>query len=467
MLGKILDICKKIYGNLHSKIFLFIIAIIFLGMGINFRLCSYLGNKKNNRPSIILIVIDTLRPDHMSTYGYSRETTPFIDQLAKEGITFTQAISVSSSTISSVPSLFTSTYPSIHLIHSAGDIMPSYIKSLPQILRKNRYYTGKIVAHCLPHFVNKGYNFIFSKCNANASLLTKEAIQWINENREKSFFLWIHYIDPHGPYEPPEEFTKKYLNDKIYEENSKTIPILNRQRGGLGGIPQYQQLGGNTNLSYYISQYDAEINYVDFHIGQLIKSLKEIGLYSKIILILTADHGESIGEHNYYFDHGGFLYDALIRVPLVIKLPDENFQAKIISTQISLIDVVPTILDILLIPKEKYMQGYSLKKLIFNKDIHFPKYVFCELYEGTSKVAVRAKEWKLIFSKDLNTYELYDLKNDPKELINVLDSEKSIFLELKGVLNNWVQHNTSKYRQRHISLQEKDKLYLKSLGYLQ
>lgn len=453
--------------NPNSKICLYVFTIATLGIIISFGLKLYLNG---SRPNIILITVDALRPDNMSIYGYGRETTPYIDRLAKDGIIFNQVISVSSSTIASIPSLMTSTYPSRHLVHSMGVKMSDSIRTLAQILKKNGYYTAMIVAHLFPHFLYKrqDYNYVSIKNNCDSAIVTQDVIRWIENNRKKNFFLWIHYFDPHGPYTPPEVFARKYLNDKFYRENSKIISILDNYRGGFGGIPRYQLLGDNTDVSYYISQYDAEINYVDFQIGNLIKVLKERGLYSRTIIILTADHGESLGEHNHYFDHGGYLYDILIRVPLIIKLPNEDFKNKIVSVQISHIDVVPTILDILKIRRDRVMVGHSLKKLIFTGDSSYlPEYVFCELYEGTSKVAVRTSEWKLIFFKENNTYELYNLKNDPGELINVLDSEKTIFLKLKEILDKWMQHNISKDRKQLIPLQEIDRSYLENLGYLQ
>lgn len=463
LLEMFLNLFKKIYKKLNITTIIFIILILSLGAIFCF------GSKLslNNKPSIILITIDALRPDHMSAYGYSRQTTPFIAQLAKDSIKFSEAISVSSATITSIPSILTSTYPGTNLVQSFGDIIPDRIKTLAEILKENGYYTGIIASFSFSPFFNKGkeYDSTFIKRFDNTPLFTKEAIRWLKGNQKK-FFLYIHYHDPHGPYTPPEPFSKKYLNDQEYNENSRNIPILDSWEEGLGGIPRSRLLADNKDLSYYISQYDAEINYADFYIGQLMKFLKESGIYSKVILIITADHGESMGEHNYYFNHGEYLYDVLIRVPLIIKLPKERPKDKIISTQVSLIDLTPTLLDILKISNDKYMQGHSFKKLIFGDDRNFPKYVFCEIAKG-SRAAIRTKEWKLIFSKKGNNYELYNLKSDPDELINVAESEKSTFVKLKGILDKWMQRNISNDIPPHRPLQEEDKLHLKSLGYLE
>jgi len=227
---------------------------------------------------------------------------------------FTQAISASSSTISSVPSTLTSTYPDVHGIWEFGNFLDPTVISLEGVLRENNFFTGIISAQLFPHLTSRG-DFISKKIklDAKANEITDWAIEWLGKNKNKRFFLYLHYFDPHGPYTPPPPYDEIYLKDKFYERGIE-VPLLNRQRGGFGGVPGYQAQGGIKDKNYYIAEYDGEIRFTDSQIGRLINVLEETGLLYKTIIIITSDHGESLGEHDYYFDHGAYLYDNLFKV---------------------------------------------------------------------------------------------------------------------------------------------------------
>ena len=188
-------------------------------------------------------------------------------------------------------------------------------------------------------------------------------------------------------------------------------------------------------------------------------------IYNRTLIIISADHGEMLGEHGYFFHHGCFLYEELIRIPLIINFP--NLTHKIINTQINAhLDIAPTILDILKIRKAKTMIGSSLLPLILGKNRYPHKYVFVD--EGVTKKCVRTDEWKLIYTNrsDKEEYELYNLKGDPQELNNLVSAEKEKFGFLKQKLDDYKQVGPQNKKSK-ASLDEATQERLRSLGYLQ
>ncbi|TAM43029.1 DUF4976 domain-containing protein [bacterium] len=448
-----------------SLIVLTIISVI----GLSLVSIHYLKSKKDVRQNILFISIDALRADHLGCYGYRRDTSPNIDKLSREGVMFTQAISASSSTISSVPSIMTSTYPDVHGIWEFGNFLDPHIVSLGGVLKENNFSTGIISAQLFPHLISRG-DFISKKIKLDekADKITDWAIEWLNKNKNKRFFLWLHYFDPHGPYTPPPPYDGMYLRDRFYGGGVE-LPLLNRRRGGFGGIPGYQAQGGIKDANYYIAKYDGEIRFTDDQIGRLLNALEEAGLLYRTTVIITADHGESLGEHDYYFDHGGYLYDNLIKAPLIIYYNSSKPLGKIIDQQVSLIDIFPTILDIarIRIPRQAEFEGTSLMPLISKAGRYGKTYVFGEYFEGGSqKFAIRGNGWKLIYDRKKDKYELYNLKDDPGELNNLFLIENKRSKNLMNALDSFLGRMIRKPSRNKIELNKVDKEKLKSLGYL-
>ncbi|MDO8602287.1 MAG: sulfatase [Candidatus Omnitrophota bacterium] len=446
-----------------------IIAVIIVFVSLIYFFFNFGYSKAVQKYNVLFITIDALRPDHLSCYGYKRNTSPNIDKLSREGVIFTQAISASSSTISSVPSIMTSTYPDVHGIWEFGNFLDSSIVTLESVLKKNNFYTGIISAQLYPHLISRGDFFSKKlKLDAKADEITDWAIDWLGKNKNKKFFLWLHYFDPHGPYTPPSPYDEMYIKDRFYEKGIE-IPLLNKERGGFGGIPGYQAQDGNKDKNYYIAKYDGEIRFTDNQIGRLINALKETGLLHKTIIIITSDHGESLGEHNYYFDHGAYLYDNLIKVPLIIYFNSFVPLNKTINQQVSLIDIMPTILDIakVRLHRQAKFEGVNLVPLISKREVRRNPYVFSEYFEGGSqKFAIRGNGWKLLYGKKNGDYELYNLKDDPGELNNLFFLEKEKSEDLMRMLDIFLKRPVRKTKRTKIELNEEDKEKLKSLGYL-
>jgi arylsulfatase A-like enzyme len=459
--------------RINKKYKITVTLIIFLSLADSSFPSDYF--KKTQQPNVILITIDALRPDHLGCYGYRRDTSPNIDKLAKEGILFTQAISQSTFTISSLVSLYTSLYPIEHSLNSWLQTFPHSIKTCPEILKQRSYYTGFMTA-------NNGLRLLASRfdtfeISSNAKAITQNAIGWIKKNKNKKLFLWLHYIETHVPYRPPEPYNKKYLYDNLYNQNN-TIPISTNtegimQYGGFGCIPFILAENGIREVDYYIAQYDGAISFIDEQIGVLLKAIQDLKLDKKTLIVLTSDHGEYMGEHDFYFFHHFIPYDCLIKVPLILKYNTILPKHKIVDQRVALIDIVPTIFGLLGIDAKMKASGMDLVPMIL-KDKHYPsRTIFSEVFlvGDNSKprfTSVREGDWKLIYDSLLEKYELYNLKNDPSELINLAEIEKIKCGSLKQRLNEHAKCYAAIQVPIAIqSLDEETKRQLRSLGYIQ
>jgi choline-sulfatase len=450
--------------------------------------------------NIVLITIDALRPDHLGCYGYKRNTSPHIDRLANSGILFTQAISQGMNTFSSVPSIITSTYPFTHGVFMCGQSISVSSKTLAEILKSRNYSTGLISGYNLFAKIgglNRGFDMFrcgppflsitkkISRIKAvfrsffrmkpkapehcviyDARKITQAANKWIAHKKHKPFFLWIHYFEAHGFYKNlPGAYKEMFLSDDFYARE-KRAPVSNATADVYAGfcrIPYYMIEEGRTDLAYYIAQYDAAIRYIDEQIGVLLEQLKKLGLYDNTILILTADHGESLGEHNFYLDHNT-LYDEVIKVPLLIKLDRVSSKKMIVDEQVQSIDIVPTLLGILNIQSPRKMQGLSLLPLLSGEKVHDPDYAFAASLDG---IAMRSKGWKLIYALKAATYELYNLRDDPHELNNLVSVEKDRFEYLKQRLDRYMREDFQDKKAVKPILDGETKENLKSFGYMQ
>lgn len=428
---------------------------------------------RNNRPNVLLITIDALRPDHLGCYGYKRNTSQHIDALAAEGAVFTETIAQSSHTAPSVISMITSTYPQKHRVKDWGYQLDENIKTLPELLKRAGYATAfisnQIALSLIKSFRNgfdtfKMLKYDTSKTEKQNGWVTDQAIRWLRADRNKKFFLWVYYLGPHGPYIPPSPYDTIFVEDAQYIK--KYVPISGEdEQFAVNKIPKYVARQNIDNVGYYISQYDGEICSTDSEIGRLLSELRALHLEENTVVVLTADHGEAMGEHDLYFCHSTFLYDELIRVPLIITLPEKRQYHEVIDTQTRTIDIMPTILDVVGIPHYNFlMRGESLLRLLHGRTHRFPQFAYSEFGDRSS---LRTKEWKLIYTAGDNGYELYHLKNDPKELTNVALRENEILEYLKKQLKKSMTRSkdADAFERKMTYQQLKDQL--RSLGYVQ
>ncbi len=455
---------------LKSKNYIFIILILVLACS---NKAASAGREKNK--NIMIIVVDSLRLDHLGCYGYYRNTSPNIDKLSKEGLKFNQAITAGGWTTEAIPSILTGTYFFMHQMQNKYGFETSFIKSLAEELSLKNYQTALFSNHNLMKLpvISKGFQEVYvdelfenNHPITTDYILTNKIKKWLEkQNSKPPFFLYIHYWGCHIPYNLPAPYKYMYLNDK-YMNGPKTVPIstVNTEHGkniGYKQIPYIVAEKGITDINYYIAQYDGTISYIDAQICRLIDKLKELKLYNDTVIILTADHGEILDEHNLYFTHG-IWQEGTIKVPLIIRAPDLFPKGKLVTKQVSLIDIAPTILELTGLNRPSYLEGESLFAFVKPFRNYHAKYVL-----STNKLngylTVRTEQWKLIYCKKSNYYGLFNIRKDPKEQNNLSKQRPDKIKQLKRVLD--------KYSDKEISFEqlllEKNKDVLKRLGYLQ
>lgn len=403
----------------------------------------YASSDSHSKPfNILLITIDTLRADHLSFYGYRKIETRNLDRLAARGVWFDKALSASPWTAPSVASIMTSLYPAVHGVQK-GVALDSGFTTLAEILGMEGFRTHAMVTN--PYLskdmnLNQGfggYEFLgsnpISKYLLNldsAKVVTERAIQWLRRFHKKRFFLWLHYNDPHIPYGFP--------NGTILPDYGKGY------RGNIGNhfYAVRALRDGSLELSeedkrHIQALYDADVLYADRHLGLLINEMERLGIMEKTIVVLTSDHGEEFWEHN-GFEHGHSLYREVIRVPLIWVAPGMNGGPKTISQQVRLIDLKPTILDILGIQGAKATQGKSLIPLMMTGRDAFQRTAFSEaLLYGREKKAIRKGSYTLIYEPETDKVELYDTFKDPLEKKNIARRNKAVVDGLLSDLERW------------------------------
>lgn len=357
--------------------------------------------------NILFITSDAVRADHLSAYGYKRQTSPVIDALAAEGVRFANAWSHAPSTRYSIPAILTGRYPSTIKIGSGGNWPPDLHpdnRLLSEIVKDLGYYTGGTFTY---HYfapgwkLNQGYDeYDYSlqtlhsmggdpaKTRGTSALqLTEKNLDFLTRNAGKKFFLWTHYYDTHFAFEPHPDAPETDF--------------------------------GKSEMDLY----DGEIRYTDLQLGRLFAKLKELGLWDKTIIVITSDHGEGFGEHNLPASkrHGYHLYRNETKVPLIVRVP--GLPPRVVTTAASHVDILPTLLNLLGRPptEEPQLLGDSLVGPMLGTEIA-DRNIFQEVwYEGpTSKKAVVSNEWHFI--RNLvpeDTRELYDMAADPEEEHNV------------------------------------------------
>jgi arylsulfatase A-like enzyme len=420
--------------------------------------------ERAERPNVVLISIDTLRADRLGSYGYRLPTSPHIDELAEQGVRFRDATVPWPRTWPAMASMLTGTYPATNgVAFRPRRPLPGNNETLAEALAGAGYATAAVVAN-----VNLGRGFGFNqgfehfveswaekargqtgsaeiepvagrvKAFTNATIVTDEALSLIETlSARQPFFLWLHYMDPHGPYLPPAEYAGLWAGE--YARNE--VP--------LGRIPQYQRQVRDgvtiTDLGHYEAQYDREIRYTDDEIRRILDDLQVRGLSDETLIVLTADHGESLGEHRDYLSHGTSPYQPGARVPWIMVLPGRLPDGRVIDSAVGLIDLKPTVLELVGLSPSPATQGRSLVSTI-DADVPPPEFIFVESgWASPSQLAVRRGRWKLVWlraARDRRKFtreavELYDLDTDPGETLNVAREHAEVADELLVTLEHW------------------------------
>jgi arylsulfatase A-like enzyme len=382
---------------------------------------------ETSRPNVIIIVMGTLRADHLGCYGYAKNTSPNIDKFAKECLVFKNAYSQSHWTLPSHCSILTSRYPSVHgVMERATKLDPAEV-TLPEILKNYDYQTAAFTGGLdmkQVHGLDQGFD-IYSDDAGDKVLGTSDTIfpNVINlmerVNKDQSFFLYIHTYDTHLPYSPPPPYDTMFAL-KNYQGRFKGKELTYEYLKTISG-PLAQ-----ADIDYVVSQYDGEIAHQDKQLGLFLDKIRESGLDKNTIIVITADHGESLYDHGTWDRfNSGDLYNSTLKVPLMMRLIGR--QSAAIESDMQLIDIMPSILQQIGIPVNKSAQGIDI--LSGNRD-----YVIAE--SSLTRQIFKKGNLKLIASS--TNYELYNLDKDPQEQVNLApqnaDKVYEMVQELMGLL---------------------------------
>ena len=368
----------------------------------------------------------------MSCYGYERNTTPCTDRLALTGVLFENVVAPSPWTLPSFASVLTSLYPAQHGANGMRSPMKSTFPTLPEVLRQHGYDTAAIVnaPYLKTKFnINRGFDFYAMTPPEGrvADGTTRDALRWIDQDREGPFFIFVHYFDPHLPYAPPAPydtlFDPDYAGSRWNSYSPQRLPQFRLQ-----GFEEMKKIP-DEDWNHIRSLYDGEIAFTDQAVGALLAGLEERNLKDGTLIVFLSDHGEEFFEHQ-GFEHGHSLFGELLAVPLVFAMPDRVPQRRRISHQVRLIDVAPTILDIVGIGDQPNFEGVSLRPLMEGKAglasrkhaLLPPELAYSEsILYGKEKKSLTAYPWKLIYDTKTGERSFFNLAQDPQELSDIAD----------------------------------------------
>jgi arylsulfatase A-like enzyme len=450
----------------------------------------------DKRPNILLLTVDTLRPDHLGCYGYNRATSPNIDLLARRGVLFRQVISAAGRTVQSFPSILSGVYPMVHGLRAEGQSHEGLADrpTLTRFLRESGY-----AAFAVTQGLNVGLHRDFEEGSYDPDIYldpngqrvhvptrndreaSRKASGWLRSHRTSAapFFLWMRYDAPHWPYDAPEPYKERF------DPGYRGAHSFNEERSP--GAERGDIIFGKTRLpsrevEHAVAHYDGEVAYTDEAIGELLKTVQEIGRLDSTLILLTSDHGESLGEHDYFFEHGAYLYDETVRVPLIVSGPAFVHPGRVVEAQVRTIDILPTVLELAGVPPPQGIQGVSLVPRLrglapgagppayAESGRNFYKENPRQYIEGVAGKwrMIRTDRYKLIrIPRDHDPiWELYDLRLDPGERANIVEQQPEVVVDLKRILMDLIGADPERKEREEPPVSPELEDNLRSLGYV-
>lgn len=404
-----------------------------------------LVSKCKHRPryNVILIIIDTLRPDYMGCYGYFRDTSPRMDELARQGVLFRNCISQRSLTHPSVTSIFTSKHIKNHGVIVNGDILDPGHRVMAEMLQEAGYKTaGFLTKLCSNHFV-RGLDTVFCfeyrrfEDWETEDTVTAHALSWLEGNSDARFFLWLMYKDPHWDYHPPPPYDTLYDPGYTgpYRGDHEEAALICQQRIELSPEDKY----------HWRAIYAGQINSTDEYVGMILDQLDSLGIADSTLVVIVADHGEELLEHGYAMYHGQSIYRQCQHVPLLMRLPAEVPAGTVVETQVQGIDILPTILDAVGLEHPYGLEGESLWEMIFDPNYPHSPYAFQQGSRCAINSLMRHNTWHYIHNPfweapciDYLDRELYNMAEDPAEQDNLIDVYPELADTFQQVLLEWL-----------------------------
>ena len=434
-------------------------------------------------PHVVLITVDTLRADHLSSYGYHLRTSPTMDKLAEEGVRFERAYTAIPMTGPSHFSMFTGRYPQEHGARINGVSLPDNSKwlTVPQVLRRFGYTSGAFVSawpligrltqldRDFDHYdeeLGRSYQVFHSMRWAED--VTRPALRWLDANKDKAkLFMWVHYFDPHEPYNLREDFASP---EQIREPDPSTL--------------EYSE-----EIRNRIRRYDSEIGYADSHIQRLLDRIDKLGMRDNTLVVLVSDHGEGLGEHG-FVGHGRWLFESTVHVPWIMRLPGTIKPGTVISESVSMLDLAPSILDLAVpefrdeaqvsishagrsqiaaITDESSPESRQIRFVSFEgKKGFIPKWISWAWKPNSGlpfRIGKLEGSMKAVWTPGEKHFELFDLSEDPDELQPELltDADRRYSFE-SDAFRRWF--DTTNLAESESRLTERDAEILESLGYI-
>lgn len=444
----------------------------------------------------LLITVDSLRRDQVAPFR--PEIAPNVAELASRGVVFEQAIANGPQTASSFPSILTGTYPLMyggpeyltddrpflaaaladagyttigyhsnphlssdqnydhgftHFDDGESDVDVGHVKSLKNVL--DRFLDWESKPYQLLRRLWRYYSLSQNKSEyADATTITEKAVDWVETRTDNEFFMWLHFMDVHYPYNPPDEFLAAAGGDDLSKR--RIIHLNNKVRD-----QEERHNLTEAEIADLKVLYEGEVRYVDHEIGKLLDALERDGSREETAVFVTADHGDGFGEHGTY-GHTPSLYDELLRVPLIVDDPES--EPHTVAQQVALIDLPPTICSLLGVEPPARMQGRDLGPLLRGDSL--PQDYTIAVTQDGDKIAYRSAAWKLLLQD--GDVELYDLAEDPGELADVSESNPEVVAELREQLDAHLDAvDESAVETPEVEQSEEVKTRLRELGYME
>lgn len=456
---------------------------------INPILFSKTGGPERARKNVILISMDATRPDHLGCYGYGRDTTPALDLLAKDSALFLNTISQAPYTLASHMTMLTGVFPTTHHVLHMSDALGPSILTLANRLRARGLVTAAFTGGGLmdAHYgFARGFDeyhdrIIPQEAPDVAGPLWRRVSAWLDMNKDLDFFLFLHTYQVHSPYSAPAPLGTMFLDkDAPWTKHSLEQFI------GAGYIHKYAPLSEPQRRNI-IALYDGGIRYLDeMLLRPLVDELKRLGLYDDTLLIVTADHGEEFFDH-FTWGHSNTLYNELLKVPLIMKFPREQFRGRRLTPEVRLVDIVPTVLDEMGIKAaRKTLDGESLVPVAENKDTkdrfglsYLPDNIFAD--PMPSKISLTQGRYKIILNDrfparaywyfsppppDVAPIELFDLEQDPQEKRNLASEKGEIARRMLDELQPYIQSAKRQGLGQKALMDKELEERLRALGYI-
>ena len=482
-----------------------VVAMPLVASGLDRLVAPAVADPTGGQPNILLVSVDTLRTDRLGPYGNRRARTPSIDALASTGALFEQATAPIAMTGPSHISILTGLYPRRHGATTNGAAIRGEVSTVAESLSEVGYTTAAFVsgwtlkdeatglARRFDHYddefsrwallpdrafalsfldlLNNGVYFWsrhhFAGEERRGNRTTDRALRWLSHSRNRPLFVMVHYFDPHEPYAPPPPYDA--LHDPQYTgalsrfEYRHPLQTLRK----LFADPR--------EVEHIKALYDGEISYADAEVGRLLQGLTDLELDEETFVIFTADHGESLGEHDFFFDHGEFLYDTCVRVPLILRFPDGWHAGSRWPHDVGLVDLAPTILELAGLGVPEDVDGKSLLTILEGREPVGQRTSFGFVHSGRamaarSRYSARRRGFKLIWNFDHRELvserpareELYNLAADPGEQRNLSASEPQELEELRLDLREFMNRDSIEPSPVDGEVKER----LRALGYL-